>query len=274
MLTGTISPATALMASQANARIDIVIGPIGSGYSPLASGIVAPASLGALFGDVAQSPLGSQTRFADLLAANALPYELGGVSVLVGNQAVPVFYVSPARMTFFVPVDMPVGPAEVIVVSQDGYVSKGSISIMQNATRIMTAAEDETGSALAVNDAKQLMEPFAVTTAQNLSADKRTRLTFFATGVSGSAANTDTSNDIAFAGKVIANLAESVVVEAHTQDGHVYSLPVEFAGAQGGLSGLDQINVVLVPELQGAGNVDLTVIVNGQRSNAPSIVIR
>jgi uncharacterized protein (TIGR03437 family) len=43
---------------------------------------------------------------------------------------------------------------------------------------------------------------------------------------------------------------------AHTQDGHVYSLPVEFAGPQGGIPGLDQINVVLIPELRGAGTVD------------------
>jgi uncharacterized protein (TIGR03437 family) len=72
---------------------------------------------------------------------------------------------------------------------------------------------------------------------------------------------------------VIPNLAESVIVEAHTQDGRIYKLPVEFAGAQGIVPGLDQLNLVLIPELQGAGTVDLTVIVNGQRSNAPTILI-
>jgi len=51
-------------------------------------------------------------------------------------------------------------------------------------------------------------------------------------------------------------------------------LPVEFAGAQGSVPGLDQINVVLIPALQGAGTVDLTLIVNGQRSSAPTIVVR
>ena len=40
------------------------------------------------------------------------------------------------------------------------------------------------------------------------------------------------------------------------------------------MPGLDQINVVLVPELQGAGTVDLTLIVNGRRSNAPTIVVQ
>jgi uncharacterized protein (TIGR03437 family) len=195
------------------------------------------------------------------------------VSVSIGGQSVPVFFVSPGRVAFFVPANLPLGQAEVIVVTQDGYLSKGMISIMANVTRIMTVADDETGPALAVNEAKQMMQPMSVTTPQNLSADKRTRLSFFATGVSGSAANTDTSNDVSVGGTVIHNLSESVVVEAHTQDNRVYRLPVEFAGARGVMPGLDQINVVLVPQLQNAGTVDLTIIVNGRRSNAPTIVV-
>ena len=95
----------------------------------------------------------------------------------------------------------------------------------------------------------------------------------FAVGVSANAANTDPGNDIVEDGVVIPNLAESVIIEAHTQDGRVYRLPVEFAGAQGSVPSLDQVNVVLVPELQGAGTVDLTLIVNGQRSNAATIMI-
>jgi uncharacterized protein (TIGR03437 family) len=273
MLTGNISPATVDKANRANARINVSIGPISSGYGPVAGGIVAPASLGALFGDAVQSPLGSQPSFASLPAGQTLPVELSGVSVSIGGEAAPILYVSPARVTFLVPADLPSGDAEVIVVSQSGYVSKGSISIMPNVTRIMTSLDDETGPAMAINDARQMMEPLPVNTWLNFSPDKRTRLTFFATGVSGSAANTDTSNDVTVGGVVIPNLAESVVVEAHTQDGRVYRLPVEFAGPQGVVPGLDQINVVLVPELQDAGMVDLTLIVNGQRSNAPTIVV-
>ena len=58
-----------------------------------------------------------------------------------------------------------------------------------------------------------------------------------------------------------------MTVEARTSDGTVFTLPVEFAGAQGTLLGLDQVNVVLVPELRGAGSVQLTLVVNGVRSN-------
>jgi hypothetical protein len=62
-------------------------------------------------------------------------------------------------------------------------------------------------------------------------------------------------NDIIVNGVVRPNLAESVVVEARTSDGRVMQLPVEFAGALGRLPGLDQIDVVLIPDLQGASAV-------------------
>ena len=140
--------------------------------------------------------------------------------------------------------------------------------------RLVTLNGDENGSLLAINIGRETAESFvSITTLENFGADKRTRLMIFAVGVSGNAPNTDPSNDISEDGVVIPNLAESVIIEAHTQDGRVYRLPVEFAGAQGSVAGLDQVNVVLIPELEGAGTVNLTLIVNGQRSNAPTIVI-
>jgi len=58
-------------------------------------------------------------------------------------------------------------------------------------------------------------------------------------------------------------------------DGRLYHLPVEFAGAlEGRMPGLGQVNVLLHPELHGAGLVDLTIIVNGQRGNTAAINIR
>ncbi len=83
--------------------------------------------------------------------------------------------------------------------------------------------------------------------------------------------NTDPSNDLNAAGLLVPNLAESVTVEARTTGGQTYQLPVVFAGAQGDLPGLDQCTFRLIPQLQGAGNVTLTVIVNGQRSNSATI---
>ena len=105
-----------------------------------------------------------------------------------------------------------------------------------------------------------------VSSPSNLSGDKRTRLMIFATGIR-MAANTDITNDLVVDGFPRANVAESVQVEARLQNGSVYMLPVEYAGVEGRLAGLDQINIVLDARMQGAGNVELTLILNGRRSN-------
>jgi hypothetical protein len=99
-----------------------------------------------------------------------------------------------------------------------------------------------------------------------------TRLMLFATGLNF-APNTDASNDIRIGDQTIANLAESVIVEARTQDGRVFQLPVEYAGVTSRPTLFNEIIVRLVPELRGAGTVELTIIVNGQRSNSATVSI-
>ena len=130
------------------------------------------------------------------------------------------------------------------------------------------------GPIVALNVARQTFDSYnSVTTNANFGEDKRTRLMMYATGVSSLAANTDAGNDLIVNGVVVPNLMESVTVEAHTQDGRIFQLPREFAGATGWTAGLDQVEVVLIPELQGAGVVDLTIVINGIRSNTGKIVV-
>jgi uncharacterized protein (TIGR03437 family) len=137
----------------------------------------------------------------------------------------------------------------------------------------MTTSEDENGTTAATNGLNLLSSNFEVLSPGNFGSDKRTRLTFFATGVSGSAVNTDTRNDVSVGGNVRPNFAEAISVEARLSNGQVFTLPVEYAGIQGTLAGLDQITVILTSQLKGAGTVQLTLIVNGRRSNAPTVFI-
>jgi uncharacterized protein (TIGR03437 family) len=115
---------------------------------------------------------------------------------------------------------------------------------------------------------------FEVLTPENFGPDKRTRVALFTMGVSASAANSDTTNDVGSGGAAEPNYAESVAVEARKSNGQVLILPVEFAGATDRLIGHDQVNLRLTPELGGAGLVQLTLIVAGQRSNSATILIR
>ena len=113
-----------------------------------------------------------------------------------------------------------------------------------------------------------------VTTPENLGDDKRTRIMVFADGVVGFAQNTDPTNDLVIGNHLVQNLAESVTAEVRTQDNRVFNLPVEFAGGESLIADLDSINIKLIPELAGAGTVQLTIIVNGVRSNSPTFFIR
>jgi uncharacterized protein (TIGR03437 family) len=235
---------------------------------------LSPSSMGIIMGDPAQSPLAMQTSVAVADADGALPYELAGVSVTIGGRAAQIISVSPSKISFDVPAGLNIGGVEVIVTLQEGYVSRGTTSVTTSAPGLFTVNESGTGPGLALNAATNLPGTFDVTTPQNLSKDKRTRLVLYSTGISNGLLNSDTGNDVQTARGLIANFAESTSVEAVTRDGRILRLPVEFAGASGGLPGLDQVNVVLPPELRGAGSVELTLIAGGQRSNNVTVMIR
>jgi hypothetical protein len=113
---------------------------------------------------------------------------------------------------------------------------------------------------------------FRVQTQSNLSADKRTRLMLFTNA--SNAANKSTGNDVVLPNSVVTNFAETVKVEARTASGNVVQLPVEFAGACPQFPELNQVNFVLSGELAGAGQVELTLIIDGQRSNTVGINVR
>jgi len=131
----------------------------------------------------------------------------------------------------------------------------------------------DSNAAAVVNSLTMMPSPFDVLTLQNFSVDLRTRITIFSTGVRSVAQNTNPANDLLIGGTVVPNYAESVVVEARRSDGTVFLLPVEFAGTFGAVQALEQVNAVLVPALANGGNVQLTLLINGQRSNSISVFI-
>ncbi|HZH91648.1 MAG TPA: hypothetical protein VEX70_13665, partial [Pyrinomonadaceae bacterium] len=246
-------------------------------YSSAAmSPLLSPLSLGTITGDAARSPLALTSVLADQGGNKPLLYELAGASVSINGQAAPLLYVSPSRISFLVPRGLPQGEWEVLVTSQDGYVSRGTVVVNAVVPALFTADGSGAGQALSMNNSEPGAIHYDVTSPHALGADKRTRVTLFATGIGVGASNTDFANDVRMGhGGTMANVAESLTVEARTGDGRLYHLPVEFAGAlEGRVPGLDQVNVVLYPELRGAGSVDLTIIINGRRSNTASINVR
>jgi uncharacterized protein (TIGR03437 family) len=266
---------TSSSTSHASALSTPVIGAADTRSSASFAPMLSPSSLGSIMGDAAVSPLTMQTAFATQAANNLFPYELGGVSVTIGGRAAQLLAISPSRVNFLVPSGLASGTAEVIVTSDAGYVSRGTTTIAAFAPAIFTVNGNGAGASLALNAATGKQGPFDDVTPENFGADKRTRLQLMATGISGGGLlNTNASNDIRLSTGVIANFAEALTVEARTQSGRVYRLPIEFAGCQSAWPGLDQVNVVLLPELKGAGTVELTLIVGNQRSNSTTISMR
>ncbi|HEX8634378.1 MAG TPA: hypothetical protein VF703_09535 [Pyrinomonadaceae bacterium] len=254
-----------------------VIGAATTFSSASMSPVLAPLSLAMITGDAGQSPLARVSVVADRSGNKPLPFELGGASVSINGRAAPLLYVSPSRISFLMPQGLPQGDSEVLVTSQDGYVSRGSVIVNTVAPALFTADGSGAGHALSLNGSEPAASSsYDVNSPHALGADKRTRVTLFATGITAGAANLYGANDVRMEnGQIVVNVAESLLVEARTQDGRLYHLPVEFAGALNGrMPGLDQVNVLIHPEMRGAGLVDLTIVVNGQRSNAASINIK
>ena len=67
--------------------------------------------------------------------------------------------------------------------------------------------------------------------------------------------------------------AAAVMVKATTADGSELELPVEYFGPAPGFFGLDQLNVVLVEELNGAGTVAVQAVADAIGSNTVTIEI-
>ena len=269
MTSGAISQASLNEANQVNAKVGLAI---------TQPNTVAPTG-DVLMQDGVGMVLGStSTPFTNSIMNapnNGHSFELGNVSVTIKGRAAEVLSVSPSNITFKVPNDLTGGLADIIVTSRGGFVSFSTANVFGlNPTIFMNS--ENSGAGVFLNALNVQSGTFSTTTpGQLIGLDTRTRVSFFATGISSALVNTDLGNDVLLAnGQMLPNLAESVKVEARTGNGATVMLPVEYAGPQGMLAGLDQITVMLPAQLSGAGNVQLTVIVGTARSNPVSIVVQ
>jgi uncharacterized protein (TIGR03437 family) len=162
----------------------------------------------------------------------------------------------------------------VVVTTRDGYITHTTASINGLNPTILVSQGEPATSGIIFNALELRRDGLSAFTSWWFGFDQQTRLSILATGLSSGLVNTNVSNDVFLSnGKIMENYAESVAVEARTSDGTTYMLPVDFAGANGTLNGLDQVTVRLVPELAGKGNVQITVIAGGRRSNTSVVTI-
>src|SRR5580704_7417625 len=213
--------------------------------------LISPNSLATIYG----ANLAQGTASAPASAAKALPTALAGTSVSVGGETAPLLYVSPQQINFLVPANIPIGAATIIVKLLNSEQSaSGNASVALVAPGLFTVPCLRPSRGAILNGVTYSLEPFQTVTSQNPSADKRTRLSLFGTGLRYGAPN-------------------STTVQATDSLGFTRSLPVEYAGPAPDFFGLDQVNVVLPAALEGAGLVNLKLTSGNAISNSVSVVL-
>jgi uncharacterized protein (TIGR03437 family) len=186
------------------------------------------------------------------------PTSLAGSSVTLIDStglefAAPLFQVSPTQITYRVPALMAVGRGIALVSSNGQRVAAATVDIESVSPGLFTRPG---GSLVAAalqrvrSDGNQTSETVAGPIDLGPATDE-VFLVLFGTGISGRAKLSD------------------VTVTVGGQ-----SLPVLFAGAQGGFSGLDQVNVLLPRTLMGRGEIEIALSVDGWNANVVTVNIR
>jgi uncharacterized protein (TIGR03437 family) len=210
-------------------------------YQP--GGAVAPDSLAALFG----VNLAGSTAWATLDRNGQLPTQLAGARVEVNGEAASLLYVSASQINFVVPGDVAIGTADVLVRNTNTGASQSGAMLVQNtAPAVFSADGTGKGPGAILNAVTYAAAPFLTVTPEIAGSDQRTRLAVYATGI---------------------RYAASVGASATNPSGNSYNLTVEYAGPAPGYFGLDQVNIVLPPDLDGAGVVSLFLTADASASN-------
>jgi len=213
--------------------------------------VIAPNSLGTIYG----TNLAPGVAYGQLGANGLLPVTLAGVGVSIDGLAAPLLYVSPQQINFLVPANTPLGTAQVDVSPASAQAAiSGSVQVAAVSPGLFTLPCLRPSRAAAQNAVTYSPEPFDALTAQNGIPDKRTRLSFFGTG-------------IRYAG------SGTLSAEATDSLGITHPLTVEYAGPAPGYSGLDQVNVIVPGDLEGAGLVNVQLSAGSAASNPVSIVM-
>jgi len=193
-----------------------------------------------------------------------LPTSLAGTTVSVrdsegADRLAPLFFVSPQQINYLIPQGTALGTATITVTSGDGSLSIGAVNIAAIAPGLFAANANGQGVPAAVAlrvkaDGAQIYEP--------VSRFDQAQNRFVAAPI-----------DLGPAGEQVFLLLFGTGLRFNSGLGGVtcklggIDAPVLFAGAQGGLVGLDQVNLSLPRALAGRGEVDLVLTVDGQAAN-------
>jgi uncharacterized protein (TIGR03437 family) len=224
----------------------------GASYKP----VVAPNSWAVAFGTQL-----SQTReTATLTSAGQWPTTLAGISIQVDGQPAELYYVSPSQINFLIPDVTDFGSVNVVISNTNGATFTSTVNLQNTAVGIFTSNSSGSGSGAILNGVTDAGPPFLVVTPQNGGSDLRTRLAVYCTGLRYAGNPTQDSS--------ITNVAANVTALGRDTAGNQYTFTIEYAGGSDpAFPGLDQVNIVLPAQLDGAGAVSLVISTADNTSN-------
>jgi len=220
----------------------------------------APGGLGFAFGQ--NLVIGSPDEII-----GPLPASYGGATVSIvdaksNSSTSPLYYVSPWQITFVVPASVAPGTAMVKIASGGATQSAGNIQVAAVAPALFTL----NGVGLAAAGAVRVSASGAQTSEPAYTVDSAG--TFTASPINMGAA-TDSVYLSLFGTGIAAAGTSGVSV---TING--VNAPVLYAGPQGSLPGIDQVNVQIPATLAGKGSVNVVLTAGGAQANQVQVTIQ
>ncbi len=215
---------------------------------------------------------GEQFSFGALTLGKAAPLatQVGGATVLVNGKPAPMYYSSYGQLAFQMPVDTPVGMAQVQV-QRDGQNSNTvTVNVADRAPRLLKIGTTQYGAIQNAADYSIPMPTGAIPGVLTHPAKVGDTLLIYAIGL-GPTSPAVATGDPAPSTAPLATLTRTPMVVFGSSIAGVPATPF-FAGLSPGFAGLYQINVTIPPDVP-KGTIDVTVGFGTSASNVVQIVV-
>jgi uncharacterized protein (TIGR03437 family) len=221
--------------------------------------VVAPDELVIAFG----ADLATDTTPLD----GAFPTSLGGTTATMVDSSntsypVPLYFVSPEQVNYYVPSKIAPGPATLTIASGDGSLTSGIVLVAQVMPGLYTAGQNGQGP------------PAALAVVIHADGSQSTQLTYACSGANCTPATINLASTdslyVELFGTGIRHVAGLSGVSA-TVNGQ--SVSVDYAGPSG-YTGEDQVNIQIPQTLFNSGTVNLILKVDGQAANSVTLELQ
>jgi uncharacterized protein (TIGR03437 family) len=223
----------------------------GAGSTPVAA--VAPGSVVSVFG--ANLAVGTAVG-----PANLLPQTLGGVTAAIGQQFMPLFFVSPGQINFQLPDGIALGAQTLTIMPQGQPNVQVNFNLVRNAPGLFQQSINGQSFALAYHP-----DGSAITAAAPAQVGET--ITIYGTGFGPT--NPARLEGFALPASPVYNIVDSVIVTAGS-----VTAPATAAFASAGSVGVDAAQFVITDPSVSGTNASVSVTINGQASNTVLVPVQ